>query len=85
MRILVLGHKGMLGHMVVKYLRNQNINVHTMDKRWPFNQQGIKTYNGDYIINCIAKTGTEPCETLSSEAIKINSLFPLNLVFLENF
>ncbi len=53
MNVLVLGHKGMLGHMVVKYLRSKGVLVHTMEKRWPLNQQEIKTFDGDYIINCI--------------------------------
>ena len=53
MKVLVLGHNGMLGHMVVKYLRSKDVLVYTMEKRWPLNQQGIKTFNGDYIINCI--------------------------------
>ena len=53
MKVLVLGHKGMLGHMVVKYLQSKNVHVFTMEKRWPLNQQGIKTFTGDYIINCI--------------------------------
>ena len=53
MKVLVLGHKGMLGHMVVKYLQSNDIRVRTIDKRWPLNQQGIITFDGDYIINCI--------------------------------
>ena len=53
MNVLVLGHKGMLGHMVVKYLRSKDVRVFTIEKRWPLNQQGIKTFDGDYIINCI--------------------------------
>ena len=57
MKVLVLGHKGMLGHMVVKYLQGiskwVNIQVHTIEKKWPLNQQTIKSFKGDYIINCI--------------------------------
>ena len=34
MRILVLGHKGMLGHMVYKVLNN-NYKVKTIDERFP--------------------------------------------------
>tara|TARA_R110000796_G_scaffold198589_1_gene314927 strand:- start:74 stop:796 length:723 start_codon:yes stop_codon:yes gene_type:complete len=52
MKVLVLGHKGMLGHMVVKYLRDQNINVITTDIRWPESpfKLGMRL---DYVINCI--------------------------------
>ena len=53
MRVLVLGHKGMLGHMVVKYLKDNNINVITIDKKYPLSSQQIKQFKGDYIINCI--------------------------------
>lgn len=52
-KVLVLGHKGMLGHMVVKFLQNNNINVSTIQERWPLNKQNIKNFEGDYIINCI--------------------------------
>ena len=53
MKVLVLGHKGMLGHMVVKYLQDQNISVNTLNSRWPVCQIEIKNFDGDYIINCI--------------------------------
>ena len=52
-KVLVLGHQGMLGHMVVKFLRDQNIDIYTINKRWPSSQQEIKMFDGDYIINCI--------------------------------
>lgn len=55
MSILVLGHKGMLGHMVVKYLRDNSYEVETVDFKFPttdFNTY-IAEYSGDYIINCI--------------------------------
>ncbi len=53
MKVLILGHKGMLGHMVVKYLQLKNINVQVIEKRWPSSQKTIKTFDGDFIINCI--------------------------------
>jgi dTDP-4-dehydrorhamnose reductase len=55
MNILVLGHKGMLGHIVVKYLQDQNINVNTISYRYPSEEfkKEIKKFKGDYIINCI--------------------------------
>ena len=53
MRVLVLGHRGMLGHMVVKYLQDQNISVSTLSTRWPVCQIEINNFEGDYIINCI--------------------------------
>lgn len=53
MKVLVLGHEGMLGHMVVKYFRDQKINICTINKRWPSSQKDIKIFDGDYIVNCI--------------------------------
>jgi dTDP-4-dehydrorhamnose reductase len=55
MNILILGHKGMLGHMVTKYFLDKNINITTTSHKFPteefFNE--VKSFNGDYIINCI--------------------------------
>lgn len=55
MNILILGHKGMLGHMLVKYLTDQNYTIHTVNYRFPskeFKNEVLK-FNGDYIINAI--------------------------------
>lgn len=35
MKILVLGHNGMLGHMVIKYLSYLNIEFKIIKYRWP--------------------------------------------------
>lgn len=55
MKILILGHKGMLGHMVLKYLNTKGLNIETTDLRWPSDEfkDYIKNFNGDFIINCI--------------------------------
>jgi dTDP-4-dehydrorhamnose reductase len=52
MKVLVLGHKGMLGHMVVKYLIHKGIKVITTNTRWPESpfKLGMRL---DYVINCI--------------------------------
>ena len=55
MKVLVLGHKGMLGHVVAQYLKEQEVEVETTNFRWPsldFKKR-IKQFRGDYIINCI--------------------------------
>jgi dTDP-4-dehydrorhamnose reductase len=55
MNILILGHKGMLGHMLVKYLTDQNYTIQTINYRFPskeFKDEVLK-FNGDYIINAI--------------------------------
>jgi dTDP-4-dehydrorhamnose reductase len=53
-RILILGHLGMLGHMVYKYL-SQYHEIDTTDLRFPSEEfeNYILRYQGDYIINCI--------------------------------
>lgn len=55
MKILVLGHKGMLGHMVLKYLNSKNIQIETTDLRWPSKnfKEYIINFDGEFIINCI--------------------------------
>lgn len=55
MRVLVLGHNGMLGHMVFKYLKTKTVLLETTGTRWPSNEfkNKIKNYDGDFIINCI--------------------------------
>lgn len=55
MKILILGHNGMLGHMVYKYYKNNNYEVDIISDRWPsesFKQEIIDS-NADFLINCI--------------------------------
>ena len=56
MRVLVLGHDGMLGRTVCDYLnkeRDINVVIDSQKNRWPSNsfKRSIKNFNGDYIIN----------------------------------
>ena len=56
MKVLVLGHKGMLGHMVHKYLSTKNdCELITTDLRWPSQEfrTFVVNFDGDYVINCI--------------------------------
>jgi dTDP-4-dehydrorhamnose reductase len=60
MKVLVLGHKGMLGHMVHKYISTkEDCDLVTTDLRWPskeFKEFIVDFWDdqhGDYIINCI--------------------------------
>lgn len=55
MKIMVLGDRGMLGHMVLKFLKTKNIEICTIKNRWPEQSflDEIKNFKGDYIINCI--------------------------------
>jgi len=52
--VLILGHKGMLGHMLCKYLQQHNINIVYSNKRWPGHIcKDIQNFKGDYIVNCM--------------------------------
>ena len=52
MRVFVLGHNGMLGHMVVKYFKSQGVAISTTPIRFPdWNPRMFA--RADYIINCI--------------------------------
>lgn len=73
-RILILGHTGMLGNAVTKYLQQFYI-VDTINYRWPSSEfiEYISMYTGDYIINCI---GAIPQKTTE---FGINSILPVLL------
>ena len=51
--ILVLGHKGMLGHMVCKIISNDsNYRLITINERFPNWDKSVFN-NIDFVINCI--------------------------------
>lgn len=52
---MILGHRGMLGHMVKMYLEDLGHTVHTNNYRFPsaeFNENVLR-WKGDYIVNAI--------------------------------
>ena len=55
-KVLVLGHTGMLGHMVCKYLSWKGHAVERVKGRWPNDDFLTQIVNADvdYVINCIA-------------------------------
>jgi len=56
MKIFILGHEGMLGHMVFKYLSTkEDCELITTDLRWPSEEfkKKVLDFNGDFIVNCI--------------------------------
>ena len=55
MKILVLGHNGMLGHMVHKYLSTKDCELVTTDLRWPSDEfkNFVIDFDGDFVVNCI--------------------------------
>lgn len=54
LKVLILGHNGMLGHMVKLYLE-QFYEIETIDHRWPGYQfrEAVHHSDADYLINCI--------------------------------
>ena len=55
LKIQLLGHKGMLGHMVHKYLLGEGYKVTTTERRFPDKEfkTVIKESSADVLINCI--------------------------------
>lgn len=52
-KVLILGHNGMLGHMMAKYLSENSFEISFLSERWPLSKSLILSFDGDYIINCI--------------------------------
>ena len=56
MKTFILGHKGMLGHMVHKYLSTKDeCKLITTDLRWSSEEfkKKVLDFDGDYVVNCI--------------------------------
>ena len=74
MRVMILGHKGMLGHMVHKYLSTKkDCKIVTTDFRWPTEEfmNFVLDFDGDFVLNCI---GAIPQKTNNFE---INTRLPI--------
>ena len=76
MKVLVLGHKGMLGHIVYKRLREFSFNVDTINYRWPSKDfvDALKKSDANFLINCI---GSIPQR--NPESYEANSKLPSDL------
>jgi dTDP-4-dehydrorhamnose reductase len=55
MKILILGNKGMLGHMVLKYFQEKKYKIETIDYRWLTEsfKNSVESTDADFLINCI--------------------------------
>lgn len=81
MKILILGHKGMLGHMVKKYLDSVNeFEIITTNYRWPSDEfkKSIENFDGEYIVNCIGAIHQR------TNRFEINWELPIYLDFYSN-
>ena len=79
MKVLVLGHTGMLGNAVCNYLHELNdVSFVIIKHRWPTDsfKNDVKKFDGDYIINCIGITKHNDEIKDFNKTIKINSILP---------
>lgn len=82
MRVLVLGHKGMLGHVVARYLREEGIDVVTTKARYqalpndPLIREA-KESKADWIVNAIGTIKQKSAEPL--DLFTGNALLPMHL------
>lgn len=76
--VLILGHNGMLGNMVLNFFKKTNkYNLYTLEEKFPSDifKDKIKKIECDIIINCIGKI---PQKTPSkSDIYLINTYFPV--------
>jgi len=73
MKILVLGHRGMLGHMLVKYFTNIGYSVDTTEFKFltPEFELKVLSFDGNFIVNAI---GAIPQKTSEFD---VNSELPI--------
>jgi dTDP-4-dehydrorhamnose reductase len=70
MKILVLGHRGMLGHMLVKYFIDKGHSVETTEFKFLTPEFTLKVldFDGDFIVNAIGAIPQKTSEfTVNSE------------------
>ncbi len=79
-RVCVLGHRGMLGHVVARYLKESGLEVVTIADRFRGAAEGdtflsqIRRLNPDWCVNCIGvRAGDAISETWTDE---VNHLLP---------
>lgn len=74
MKILVLGHKGLLGNCVFKRLSGQKgLQLHTTEERWPDNGfiDFVKGASFDWVINAIAKIPQSNCPDIDYYTVNV--------------
>jgi dTDP-4-dehydrorhamnose reductase len=83
LKILILGHNGMLGRTVCWLLKSKGFTIETINERWPSKNFKDKILNCDcdFIINCIASI---PQKNKSAKKFKSNN-FDLPVFVSKNF
>jgi dTDP-4-dehydrorhamnose reductase len=82
MRVFVLGHNGMLGHVVARYLTEQGFHVLTTEARYSGSPndaliQAVRKSDADWIINAIGKLPRN-CSN-DNEMLLVNAILPVHL------
>ncbi|MDX1950658.1 MAG: sugar nucleotide-binding protein [Verrucomicrobiota bacterium] len=82
MKVFVLGHRGMLGHVLTRYLREQGHQVLTTEERYrgepkdPFISAVMRS-NAEWVVNAIGKIKQKCLEP--SDLMLGNTLLPIHL------
>jgi dTDP-4-dehydrorhamnose reductase len=79
----VLGHRGMLGHVVARHLESEGIAVRTSDLRYSGSPtdalvEAVRASGAPLVVNCLGRIkqkSTDPADLATA-----NALFPLHLV-----
>jgi dTDP-4-dehydrorhamnose reductase len=85
MRVLVLGHRGLLGNCVVKYLSSfRELKINTTESRWPDFTfvDFLKKSKFEWIVNCIAQV--PQAEPLAGDLFITNLGLPVFLSTLDS-
>lgn len=83
MKILILGQRGMLGHVVFKYFKELGFNIEIIEEKFPSRNfcEKIINSNCDFLINCI---GSIPQKTNLEGDMMVSNFF-LPVFLSENF
>jgi dTDP-4-dehydrorhamnose reductase len=83
MKVFVLGHRGMLGHVVARYLSEQGIQILCSNHRYtglPGDPliSSVRESNSQWVVNAIGKV--DPKATSPTEMLLVNAQLPVHLV-----
>jgi dTDP-4-dehydrorhamnose reductase len=81
--VFVLGHRGMLGHVVTRFLREKGYEVITTDKRFEASHdcqllREVSLSGADVIVNCIGKIRQKTGDP--SELFLANTVLPIQVL-----
>ncbi len=82
MRVFVIGHRGMLGHVVARYLAEQGMEVATTEARYAADPrdplvEAVRDSGCEWVVNALGRIKHK--SQSSDELYRANSLFPIHL------